>query len=227
MVTRVWIWAATGVAAAALAGAVAVAGMRAAGSSASQPAAPARTDEYLGTELEPHLAAEFWLADQRGEVLNLRDFRGKVVALAFLDPLCTDSCPLTAFHFRLANEALGDRTGQVAFLVVNVNPNASVVAGTAKWGMGSMENWYFLTAGREVLKPIWEAYHVAAEAGPKPDRPDEQLHTSGVFLIDQEGRERWYISVPFADAGEDTTWLGRPLSELLLLRMNELLEAGR
>lgn len=160
--------------------------------------------------------------DQRGEVRALSAFRGKAVALAFLDPDCTDSCPLTALHYRLAAQKLGEGARSVAFVGVNVNPGASVAAGTEKWGMQGLDNWYFLTGTEEELQPVWDAYHIVARGGPKPDKPDEQLHTPGVFVIDQAGRQRWYVSIPF-DAG---AWAGPPLSEVLANRLSELLHGS-
>ena len=211
-------------ASAVLAGLLATAAMAA--FARERPASPVTGEaEYLGTALDGELAPDFWLADQRGQVQRLSDFRGRAVVLAFLDPLCTDSCPLTALHFRLANERLGERAGEVVFVAVNVNPNASVQMGTAKWGMQDLANWYFLTGPREVLQPVWQAYHVAAEAGAKPDKPGEQLHTPGVFVIDQSGRSRWYISVPAEAMPEGTVWLGPSLSDLLVTRLGEMLSS--
>ncbi|HEY2653450.1 MAG TPA: redoxin domain-containing protein, partial [Solirubrobacteraceae bacterium] len=40
-------------------------------------------------------APDFTLTDQFGRSVSLRSFRGKVVILAFNDPVCTTVCPLT------------------------------------------------------------------------------------------------------------------------------------
>ncbi len=182
--------------------------------------------DYLGTDAGGEPAPDFTLTDQRGNRIGLADFRGKVVALAFLDPDCTDVCPLTAVQFRFAARALGDRATDAAFVAVNVNSRAAAVGNmqyaTEKWGNGEMANWYFLTGSPpEELRPVWAAYHVAAEAGPKPVKPNEQLHTPAVFLIDQQRRQRWYVSIPFEPVTAGT-WAGPPLDRVIETRFRQL-----
>lgn len=63
------------------------------------------TPSYEGTELSGE-APDFQLTDQNGSVVNLSDFRGKVVVLTFMDSKCQDTCPLTAAHFREAYRQL-------------------------------------------------------------------------------------------------------------------------
>lgn len=178
---------------------------------------------YEGVQLEG-TATEFRLVDQKGMEVALSDFRGKVVALAFLDPKCTDVCPLTAAQFRAAAEGLGGLAADVVFLAVNVNVQANsradVEAATVKWGVDKLESWHFLTAGEDVLHQVWKAYGVAAE-GTKPGKPEEVPHTAGVFLIDQAGRRSWYISIPL----DDSAWRGPSLSDLLQKHVRELLKA--
>jgi len=48
------------------------------------------------------------------------------------------------------------------------------------------------------------------------------VHTPGVFLIDQRGNKRWYVSTPMDAAGNPLE--SAPLSELLLRHMRSLLE---
>lgn len=182
--------------------------------------------DYLGTDVGGDLAPDFSLTDQRGNRIGLADFRGKPIALAFLDPDCTDVCPLTALQFRFAAQALGDRAPDAAFVAINVSTRAAAVgnmqSATEKWGNGEMANWYFLTGTPpEELRPVWAAYHVAAEAGPKPGKPNEQLHTPAVYLIDQQGRQRWYVSIPFELAAA-STWAGPPLDRVIETRFRQL-----
>ncbi len=179
--------------------------------------------EYAGTALDVQPAADFRLADQNGERVALSDFRGKTVVLAFLDPRCTDVCPLTAQQFRAAAAGLGPRANNVAFLAVNVNRDAAgvadVAAATQQWGAGTLPNWHFLTGIEPELRPVWQAYHVAAGAGPKINKPDEQEHTDGVYIIDRDGNQRWYVSIPFLPEGG---WDGPSLSQVLLVRLAQL-----
>lgn len=176
---------------------------------------------YQGTDLGGQLASGFRLVDQSGQRKALADFRGKVVVLTFLDPNCTDACPLTAFNFKLAAQALADSAAKVVFLAVNANPEASsiadVAAATEKWGLKELQNFHFLTGEREELEPVWRDYKVTA-GDSKPGKPGEVEHTPGVFLIDQEGRRQRYISVPFGQPGF------RPLKDILVEQIQALLK---
>lgn len=182
---------------------------------------------YLGTALDAAVAADFRLVDQRGQGTGLADFRDKAIALAFLDPRCTDACPLTAFHFRQVAERLGDRADSLVFLAINVNKDAAsveeVAEATRKWGNAEMLNWHFLTGTEQQLRPVWDAFHVVAEGGPKAHKPEEQLHTPGVFLLDGARRKRWYVSIPL----NAVEWSGPSLSEVLIRRLHQVIEEAR
>jgi cytochrome oxidase Cu insertion factor (SCO1/SenC/PrrC family) len=171
--------------------------------------------DYVGTKVNGQ-APDFILQDQSGRQVSLSSFAGKVVVLAFLDPRCTDVCPLTAFHFRTASEALGDKTNGVAWLAVNVNPEATldeIREATEKWDMVTVPNWHFLTGARDDLQKVWNDYDVAGGLE-KPGKPGEAQHTPGVFIIDPIGEKRWYVSTAFEGAP--------PLGELLLKHIHDL-----
>src|SRR5258706_3605620 len=110
---------------------------------------------YEGTELSGE-ASDFQLTDQNNSVVKLSNFRGKVVVLTFMDSKCTDTCPLTAAHFREAYRQFDqNETKQVVFLSVNVNVEASSVADvletTRAWHLDEIPSWYFLTGNHEEL----------------------------------------------------------------------------
>lgn len=181
-----------------------------------------RTQPYQGTELSGE-APDFHLTDQNGSLVNLSDFRGRVVVLTFMDSKCQDTCPLTAVHFREAYRRFDqNETKQVVFLGVNVNVEENAVADiletTYAWRLDEIPGWHFLTGNQEELEPVWKDYGVVAEHNPDGH---SMMHTPGTFLIDPLGQERWYISTPFS--GEGVKDLTLPLSELLLKHIRELL----
>jgi protein SCO1/2 len=193
--------------------------------------APARLaitagEAYVGTQQEG-AAPDFELRDQGGATVRLSQFQGKVVVLTFFDSLCRDVCPLTAAELRTTFAQLDPReAGQVAFLAVNVNAAASglddVAEATEQWRLDEIEGFRFLTGTEAELTPVWEAYHVAVHH--LPAQADELLHTAGVFLIDQAGEMRWYVSTPYDETGLPVGTA--PLSELLVGHIRELLEEG-
>ena len=184
------------------------------------------TPSYEGTELSGE-SPDFQLTDQNGSLINLSDFRRKVVLLTFMDSKCQDTCPLTAVHFREAYRQLDqNESKQVVFLGVNVNVEASAVADvsetTRAWHLEEIPSWHFLTGSREELEPVWKDYGVSAAHNPDGH---SMMHTPGTFLIDPLGQKRWYISTPFSVEGDAEIAL--PLSDLLLSHIREILSESK
>lgn len=179
------------------------------------------TQTYEGTELSGE-APDFQLTDQNGATAGLSDFQGQVVVLTFMDSKCTDTCPLTAAHFREVYRQLNQNEAkQVVFLGVNVNVEESdvsdVLETTHAWRLDEIPNWHFLTGTHELLEPVWKDYGVSATHS---HESNAIMHTPGTFLIDPSGQQRWYVSPPPAgDPGQ----LSLPLSELLLKYIREIL----
>jgi protein SCO1/2 len=176
---------------------------------------------YQGTELSS-IAPDFRLADQNRAFVSLSDFRGRVVVLTFMDSRCKDVCPLTAAQLRETYQQLDPNVaGQVVFLGVNVNIEANettdVLKSTHEWLLTEIPSWHFLTGDQHELGSVWKAYAIAVLPA-----PDSITHTSGVYLINSSGQERWYISVP-SSTGENPQWT-QPLSELLIIHIRELLK---
>ena len=75
-------------------------------------------------------APGFTLTDQNGHALSLASLRGKVVVLQFMDPHCTDICPIVSAEFVKAYHDLGPLASKVVFAAVNVN---AYHAGSRTW----------------------------------------------------------------------------------------------
>lgn len=177
---------------------------------------------YEGTWLSGE-ATDFTLTDQNNVEISLSDFRGQVVVLTFMDSQCKEVCPATASHLRAANVALREEAAQAVFLAVNVNTEANAVEdvaiATEKWRLNEIHSWHFLTGNKELLESVWTDYGIGVVLPEKEG--DELIHTPGVFLIDQTGQKRWYISTALDDPNS-AHWI-TPLSELLVTHIEELL----
>jgi cytochrome oxidase Cu insertion factor (SCO1/SenC/PrrC family) len=161
-------------------------------------------------------APGFRLTDQNGRTLALSSLRGKVVVLNFMDPHCTDICPLVSQEFIDAQRDLGQAAGQVVFAAVNVNQYFNRVSDMAAYSnehqLGSIPSWHFFTGPVNSLQAAWRDYGVAVEA-PNPNA--DIVHTSVMYFIGPDGRER-YIADPMVDhttsgtaylpAGQITAW---------------------
>jgi cytochrome oxidase Cu insertion factor (SCO1/SenC/PrrC family) len=144
-------------------------------------------------------APDFILTDQDGHPLSLASFRGRAVVLEFMDPHCIDICPIVSAEFVSAYRDLGAAASRAVFVAVNVNPYhhgvSDVAAYSAEHQLTVIPSWHFFTGPVPSLHAVWGAYNISVDArGPNAD----VVHTSEVFFIDPQGRER-YIADPMAD----------------------------
>jgi protein SCO1 len=144
-------------------------------------------------------APDFTLTDQNGRALSLTAFRGTAVVLEFMDPHCTDICPIVSQEFIDAYRDLGADKSHVAFVAVNVNQYHAGIADMAAYSheqrLDSLPSWHFFTGSTDALREVWQAYGVQVEA-PNPNA--DIVHTSVVYFIDTQGRMR-YLAVPVDD----------------------------
>jgi cytochrome oxidase Cu insertion factor (SCO1/SenC/PrrC family) len=162
------------------------------------------------------VAPGFTLTDQAGRALSLASFRGHAVVLEFMDPHCTDICPIVSREFIDAYRDLGATAARVVFLAVNVNPYhakvADMAAYSAEQGLNTVPSWHFFTGQVAALRAVWGRYGVLVDA-PGPDA--DVIHTSAVYFIDPSGHER-FVAEPMDDrtasgtaylpAGQLTSW---------------------
>lgn len=144
-------------------------------------------------------APGFTFTDQAGHTMSLSDFRGKTVILEFLDPHCTDICPIVSQEFVDAYHDLGPAASKVVFLGINVNPYhtsvSDVMAFSKEQKLTSIPDWHYFTGPVPALRPVWHDYNIYVQA---PNRNADVVHTSAVYFIDSQGRER-YLASPQVD----------------------------
>jgi cytochrome oxidase Cu insertion factor (SCO1/SenC/PrrC family) len=144
-------------------------------------------------------APGFTLTDQDGRTLSLASLRGKAVVLEFMDPHCTDICPIVSQEYVDAYRDLGPLAGKVVLAAVNVNQYHSAVSDMMAYSreqrLNTIPGWHFLTGPVPDLRKVWDGYEIAVQA-PSPDA--DIVHTSAVYFIDPAGRER-FIAAPMAD----------------------------
>ena len=157
-------------------------------------------------------APGFTLIDQRGAGVSMGSLRGKVVALTFLDPVCTSDCPLIAQEFRQADDMLGAQSDQTVFVAVVANPIYRSLAVTQAFdrqeGFTHLSNWLYLTGSAAELRRVWNAYRVVVQVSPAGAMV---AHGELAYVIDPQGRER---SVLNATPGTDSSAYSSFSSEL-------------
>jgi len=155
--------------------------------------------QLQGTDLLGVSAPDFTLADQSGQQVSLKQFRGRPVVLAFMFTHCTDICPLNAEKMHGAATNLGnDAAGKVAWLAVSVDPKNDTPDSATKFAAdhGLTGKLRFLMGSEDQLVPTWRAYHLIDSNTPPPSDPT--IHYGGVYIIDGEGRERVLMSDNFS-----------------------------
>jgi cytochrome oxidase Cu insertion factor (SCO1/SenC/PrrC family) len=158
-------------------------------------------------------APGFTLTDQNGHTMSLASLRGKVVVLEFMDPHCTDICPIVSQEFVGAYRQLGAQAGKVVFAAINVNAYHATVANMATFSsaqrLNTIPSWHFFTGPVRALRTAWRDYNIEVEA-PSPNA--DIIHTSAVYFIDAQGRER-FIASPMVDhTANGTSYL--PLAQI-------------
>lgn len=138
-------------------------------------------------------APNFTLTNQFNQTVSLKEFRGKVVVLTFIDSKCTTVCPLTAVVLKNLQHDLGSYKKDLQLVAVNANPVATSVADVYAWSKSHamLNRWQYVTGSAAALKKVWASYYVATQVL----KGDLVQHIPAVVVISPTGQERWlYIN---------------------------------
>lgn len=179
---------------------VAVLGTRSGGltSNASNLTPAANSSGLQGTDLGGVPAPNFRLTDQFGRPVSLAQFKGKPVVLTFLYTHCPDQCPLTAEKLHAVMLSLGSDAQRVAVVAVSTDPRRDTTAAALNFSqVHRMQNyWHYLLGTESELSPVWSSYSVYA--APTPTSTGGSVaHTTAVYIIDKQGRERVFFGSDF------------------------------
>jgi cytochrome oxidase Cu insertion factor (SCO1/SenC/PrrC family) len=160
--------------------------------SVNRQADPILTEALDGTpNAIDYPAPPFQLVDQHGRPVSLDSLHGHVVALTFLDPVCTSDCPLIAQEFRQADQQMSGQSAQVDFVAIVANPIYRSVSFTNAFdrqeGLTHLPNWYYLTGSVPALQRVWDSYGVQVQTVANGAMV---AHSDLAFVIDARGHER-------------------------------------
>jgi cytochrome oxidase Cu insertion factor (SCO1/SenC/PrrC family) len=140
-------------------------------------------------------APNFTLTSQTGRQVSLTSLRGKVVLLAFLDPVCTTDCPVIAAEMRVADTLLGSKASDTELVAVVANPTYTSLAYTRAFdrqvGLNTVPNWLYLTGSVNQLATVWHYFGIEVE-----DLPAGAMaaHNDIAFVISADGIVQQEIS---------------------------------
>ncbi len=169
-------------------------------------------------------APAFRLIDQYGRAVTLARLHGKAVALTFLDPVCTSTCPTIAQELRVADELLGNAASKVELVAIDANPRYVTVdylqAFDAQEHLTAMRNWLYLTGSTPAkLRRAWYAFGAFAALSPAGAMA---AHSELVDVIGPDGRLRYLLN---ADPGPGTEATQSSFSVLLATTLRKVLSA--
>jgi protein SCO1 len=146
-----------------------------------------------GTDLSAQPAPAFAMTDQSGAIVSLVGLRGRPVVLTFLSTANRSADPATTDKLHAAAHSLGTQASRVAWIAISADPVADTPAAAQAFvrshGLDGVLR--YLVGSASQLQPVWSEYGVAA---------GQATHTSGVYLIDGQGRERVFLNSGFDSA---------------------------
>lgn len=160
----------------------------------------------------------FTLTDQHGRTVSLGALRGHTVVLTFLDPVCTNDCPVLAQLLKRVD--LGVGTARTDFVVIDANPQYRSISAIRAFdtveGVSSLPNWEFLTGSIAALDRLWIDYGVNVVSGQFGSMSG---HEDLVFVIDPSGRVRDVVT---SDPGNGSASTSSLVAELVGVVNGEL-----
>lgn len=185
---------------------------RRAGQTAERTPLAANLDLNSGTALN-RPAPAFALRDQFGKRVSLRDYRGRVMLLAFAGSECSTVCPLRTMAMVDAKRDLGAAGRRVALVEVNADPSATSRAEVRAYSRapGMLHQWQFLTGSLTQLEHLWHAYGADVEilAG--------DIERTPLYVIDAQGRlqRRYMTQMSYASVPQLGQLVAQEVSSLL------------
>lgn len=151
---------------------------------------------------KPEFASEFSLLDQHNNIVQLSDFRGKVVLLYFGFTHCPDACPVTFGIWNQVTNILGDNVDQVQFLFISVDPERDTPEQLGKHLSLFTADIVGLTGTLGEIEDVATDYSVFFKQVESESGDYYWVnHTTLTFVIDQTGQ--LVLAFPYAVSAED------------------------
>jgi protein SCO1/2 len=160
------------------------------GSSKRTPQAAATAVEgatagFVGAPVPLEGAHDFTLTDPARRSVSTREYRGRVLVLAFVGTRCRAPCTVIGDQIR---GALDELSRAAPVLLVSVDPAHDTPAAVARYlaTVSLTGRARYLTGPIAALRAVWRAYRVPGPA--RGSSPYERF--APVFLLDAQGRTR-------------------------------------
>jgi protein SCO1 len=148
----------------------------------------------------PREAPDFELTASNGGELKIRNYRGKVVLLAFGYTSCTAVCPTTLNTFAVAHRKLAAAAADVQIVYITVDPERDNPTRLKKYLGGFDPTFVGGTGTEQQLAAVRKNYGISAEKQVLGDSYAYE-HSSFTYLIDRSGRIR--ALMPYGHSPDD------------------------
>tara|TARA_B100001250_G_scaffold106977_1_gene90193 strand:- start:2048 stop:2842 length:795 start_codon:yes stop_codon:yes gene_type:complete len=123
--------------------------------------------KYNGTEYRvPVEVPDFSLTDQDGNQVNLSDFQGKVVVVAFIFISCPDVCPAIEHTLNYVDYMLPDHgiENDVEFISITIDPARDTVEAFNNYTTANSFDWPHLTSSNpDDLVQVWSDWNIVVD----------------------------------------------------------------
>ena len=166
----------------------------------------------FGTDITgADFASGFKLIDHHGEVRQLSDYQGKVVALFFGFTHCPDICPTTMADLAAAMKLMGGNSDEVQVLFVTVDPERDTPEVLSQFVPSFDSRFIGLTGTAEEIDRVAKAFKIFYAKQQEPGQVGYSFdHSAGVYVYDKQGKIRIYLKY-----GQKPVEIAHDLSRLL------------
>jgi protein SCO1/2 len=133
------------------------------------------------------------LTRANGEVFDLAEQRGRVVAIFFGYTHCPDFCPTTLADFASVKRRLRERGDSVTFVFITVDPARDTPAIADRYAKGFDRDFIGLSGDSATLADVQRGFRVASfieRDSVTGQVPEDYLvgHSALVFVVSKDGR---------------------------------------
>lgn len=137
-------------------------------------------------------ARDFNLADHKGTLRSLADFKGKVVAVFFGFMHCPDVCPATMSELAMVMKELGKDAERVQVLFVTVDPERDTPAVLSQYVPAFHPSFLGLHGDADAIARVAKEFKVVHQKHELPGGGYSMDHSAGTFIFDPAGRLRLF-----------------------------------
>lgn len=147
---------------------------------------------YQGSVIEPPIRiSDITLTDQFGGKYQFGNQKDTLTLLFFGYTHCPDVCPTTLYDFKQIKERLGDRSGEVSFVFITVDPERDTPEVIAEHLKRFDPEFIGLNGSLDSLEEVYDEFGVyRAKQGVEATGDYFMDHTARIYVLDRQGKLR-------------------------------------